>query len=522
MSHNPAKPAPLSASAIAQAVFAIEAALDLDAGVWVEGDVHWWPLYRIEIYLQLFKSHAGSGAGAPGSRWPVRWRQLLGPAWRLRPWSPAATAPASVWLVSDGLSWSRLGEAEVERFCTPIQAWCTELGLRSSLIDRASVALRQGQTADRWWAPEMQRLKIGAALLARLSPDPRHAELVRRVVEAASRASTELPALSPRRFDAMARAVSMMAKLIQRRMQTEPLRAVFLVGFYDVTGYAFTLAAARASVACVDVQHGVTGPHHLAYTPWPVLHQPGFGWHLLPTRFWSWSTADTALINHWGQHSQPARHAVCGGHPFLQAWTSGSMKLPADMQDQLNRLLLAAQDRPRVLVTLQPGLTHPEALAPLLQAWSLRPRVSWWLRLHPMALAEGPAIQALAQAHGLECFDIETATSLPLPALLAQAHVHATHSSSTVIEAQTVGLSSVVWSEYGAELAQAQVTEGAATQAKDGASLVAALLGAPRPQHLSGNDACSSPTRQDRHGADSDNCQTQGPMALRRLLEMNP
>ena len=533
----------LSASAIARAVFDIEAALDLNDPVWLQGDVHWWPLYRLEIYRLLFVAQAngaggaggGSGAaGGPSPSWRSRWRQQLGPALKLRPLGAAGTAQGlqpnsvpgsvsgSVWLVSDGLSWSRLGDAEVERFCTPLQQWCKELGVHSALIDRASATRRLGQGNQHWWAPSLQRRKIAAALLARLWPNPRHARLVQRVVEAAARTAVKPPALSARRFDTLARAVLLCAELLHRRMKADTVRAVFVVGFYDVTGYAFTLAAARAGVPCVDVQHGVTGPHHLAYTPWPLLPRLLPGWRLLPSHFWSWSAADAALINGWGQHSQPARLAVCGGHPFLQAWAAGSMKLPAAMQTRLDHLLQAAQGRQRVLVTLQPGLTHADALAPLLQAWRLQPEMSWWLRLHPMALAEGPRIQALAQAHGLASFDIETATALPLPALLARAHVHTTHSSSTVIEAQTLGLASVVWSEYGAELAQEQVSAGVATLALDGRSLVEALGRAPRPEHLSEAAGPAGLGGHNQASDHSDNPPAQGPAALRRLLEIKP
>jgi hypothetical protein len=526
----------LSASAIARAVFDIEAALDLNDPIWLQGDVHWWPLYRLEIYRLLFVAQAtGAGGGAggadgPATSWLRRCRHQLGSALKFRPLGAVGTVkdlkpssvPDRVWLVSDGLSWSRLGDLEVERFCTPLQQWCNELGVRSTLIDRASGARRLGQGNDHWWAPTLQRRKIAAALLTRLRPNPQHARLVQRVVDAAARVAVTLPALSARRFDTLARAVLLTAELLHRRIKVDPVRAVFVVGFYDVTGYAFTLAAARAGVPCIDVQHGVTGPHHLAYTPWPALPRFQPGWRLLPSHFWSWSAADASMINDWGQHSRPARLAVCGGHPFLQAWAAGSMKLPAAMQTRLDHLLLAAQGRQRVLVTLQPGLTHADALAPLLQAWILKPEMSWWLRLHPMALAEGPRIQALAQAHGLTSFDIETATALPLPALLAQAHVHTTHSSSTVIEAQTLGLASVVWSEYGAELAQEQVTAGVATLALDGRSLVDALSCAPCPRHLT---EAAGPARLDGQNQaidHNDNPPAQGPAALRRLLEMNP
>lgn len=512
-------------------MFDVEAAVDLAHPAWLQDDVHWWPLYRLELYRLLFAglafagqagAAAPAGTAAPSQSRLQKLQQLLGPALQ-RDRAQAASAPGAVWLVSDGLSWSRLGDIEVERFCTPLQRWCTELGLQPLLVDRASPAPRAGQAQARWTAPSLQRQKVAAAVATRLHPSRRHAALVQQVQRAAARAGVPLQPLPGRRLDAMARAVWAMAAPLQRQMQAERVRAVFVVSFYDVTGYAYVLAAARAGVPAIDVQHGVTGPHHLGYTRWPALPGHALGFRLLPPLYWCWSASDAALINAGGPDSHPARTAVVGGHPFMQAWKLGHMQLPPAMQARLQDLLQRAQDRQRVLVTLQPGLTHAEALAPLLQAWKLKPAVSWWLRLHPMALGEGAAIAALAQACGVDSFDIDTATALPLPALLAQAQVHTTHSSSTVIEAQSVGLPSVVWSGYGGELSAEQVASGDATVALDGPALVQALAQVSAQALLKASARASSPPQAGSAAdpcARGDNGDPLGVSALRRLLEL--
>jgi hypothetical protein len=511
-------PASLSAAGIAQEVFDVEAGLDLTQPAWMQDDVHWWPLYRLELYRLLFASQAGAAAplarGGPAERSRLhQLRHMVGPALQ-RSRSTPAVAPGAVWLVSDGLSWSRLGDIDVERFCTPLQQWCSELGLQTVLVDRASPAPRAGQALARWCAPMLQRQKIAAALVSRLRPSRRHAALVQQVQDAAARAGVALAPLPARRIEAMARAVSIMAPPLQQQMQAERVRAVFVVSYYDVTGYAYILAAARAGVPAIDVQHGVTGPHHLGYAPWPAVPGCTPGFRLLPSHFWCWSAADAALVNGWGSHHQPSRQAVVGGHPFLQAWETGLLQLPPEMHARMQVLLQQSHGRLQVLVTLQPGLTHAEAIEPLTQAWKMRPTASWWLRLHPMALAEGPAITALAQSCGVESFDIDTATALPLPALLAQAHVHVTHSSSTVIEAQTMGLPSVLWSGYGAELGAEQVASGDATVALDGESLVRAL-------HQAVNRRSAAPRGPVLDQiAPGDNASTLGVSALRSLLEL--
>jgi hypothetical protein len=68
--------------------------------------------------------------------------------------------------------------------------------------------------------------------------------------------------------------------------------------------------------------------------------------------------------------------------------------------------------------------------------------------------------------------------------LLNQSNVHCTHSSSAVIEAELVGVPSIVWSAYGAELFDAQIRSGIASQVADGASFLAELH-RPRRQDVS-------------------------------------
>jgi hypothetical protein len=448
------------AAAIAEAVFELEHALDLDDPAWHQGDIHWWPLYRLELYRRLFLLLAGGASADNASR-------RLTPALRRVSPLPIDTGFSPVWLVSDGISFASLGDRQVERFCHPLAAACHTLGQPAAIIDRGSSKPRSGVEPMRWWAPWTQRAKIGGLLASRLWPDRRHDHLVSCVEAAGVRAGVQMPTLNPRRFDAMARAVQSLAERLERRLRRERAKAVFVVGYYDVAGYAYVLAAARAGIPAVDVQHGVAGRYNLAYAAWPVR---AGGWRLLPRWFWTWTEADVDVVQQWAAPHGGAHRAICGGHPFLQDWREGRLALDPTMQQRFGGLLAASGQRRRVLVTLQPNLTHRDALAPLLSAMRHCPDTAWWLRLHPMALNDRPALLSLLQEQRIACFDIDTATAVPLPPLLAQAHVHATHSSSTIIEAEALGIGSVVWSEYGAELAEDAVARGAVRIALDGPS----------------------------------------------------
>ncbi|CAG0930641.1 hypothetical protein PLCT1_01436 [Planctomycetaceae bacterium] len=271
----------------------------------------------------------------------------------------------------------------------------------------------------------------------------------------------------------MARAIATLAATLHARMRRERVRFVFLVGYYDVAGYAYVLAAARAGALSIDVQHGVTGDQHMGYARWQRPVQAGL--KLLPGCFWTWTDADAQTVRGWADRHTPRRHAVVGGHPFLDLWRRGEMRLTPATTEALDALLVRSPERPRVLVTLQPNAVSDEMLAPLLAAWQRRPQASWWLRLHPLAGADRPRIEALLCAHGVAHWDIDAASALPLPALLTHTDVHATHSSSAVIEAELMGVPSIVWSAYGAELVPDALARGSVSLALDGETFASGL-----------------------------------------------
>lgn len=453
---------PLSASAITDALLALEQRVGLDNPAWTEGDVHWWPLYRTEIYRLLFVADAGAVPSASNA-------SHVGPALHCSTHGPEPRASRAVWLVSDGLSYAKVnGEREIERFCGPLWQRCTAASVPAVVIDRASPMRRTTQEPSRWWAPWTQRAKIIGSLSARLALLPRHAGLVEKVHQAAASLGLSTLRISARRMQAMASATLRLARLIEHRLRLERVRAVFIVSFYDVAGYAYCLAAARAGVISIDVQHGMTGRYHMAYSRWPAAQAP---WRLLPRWFWTWTNADAAMIEAWA--GPDSHRAVCGGHPYLDAWRDGSLSLDAAMTRSLQALRERTGERTPVLVTLQPNLVHEQALAPLLWAMARCKNAFWWLRLHPMGLNDRAALEALLASKGIDGFDIETATVLPLPVVLGHARMHATHSSSAFIEAAALGMPSIVWSAYGAELAEDAVAEGSTHPALDGPALAA-------------------------------------------------
>jgi hypothetical protein len=454
-----------SAKGIVDLVVALERGAQLESSDWLLDDVHLWPLYRLEIYRLLFLEIAGPQASTAQRRFDTVLRATRA--------SAALPKGPCVWLVSDGISYARIGRQETERFCGPLWNACQALGLAAIVIDRGSLAPRAYKEPSRWWAPWTQRAKVAATIAARVAPDRRHDRLVARMRAAAGSLAPVLHRLDARRLDAKARAITHLARVLERRMGREQVRCVLVVSYYDVSGHAYVLAATRLGIPSVDVQHGVMGPLHMAYAQWNV-HPPG-GFRLLPSWFWTWTAADAAVIDAWARHTGRAHRTLCGGNPFLDAWRAGEIDIDTTMHAEADRLLQASAGRTRVLVTLQVNLSSAAALAPLLGVIEASPETVWWLRLHPMALADQPLVEEKLRACKARHWNIAQATALPLPVLLRHADIHATHSSSTVVEAAALGVPSIVWSEYGAELFADMIASGSAEVVRDAAQFAAAL-----------------------------------------------
>jgi hypothetical protein len=452
----------LDACRIASQIVEIEAQLALNHPDWLKHGIHLWPFYRAELYIQMFAVHAARSASSVKGKLPT-----LGSIFRFCKTVDADPVANKIWLVSDGISFSSLGDIQIEKFCEPIHGSLEKSGFRSVIIDRSSASPRESTTPSSWWSPLTQRAKLWGVIKATIFADKRHERLVRQITAAANALGIVLPPISAMIYNAKVNAIFTLAAMLEKRMQRVKPRLVCIVGFYDVGGFAYTLAAHKIGAISVDIQHGVTGSLHLGYADWNVPLSDGSA--LLPRAYLTWTESDALLLKKWFGKQSLSRLAFVCGHPFMQAWRAGCFVLPSVMRTQLNRVVDSLGKKSAILVTLQPGLSTDHALAPLLEVWRLQPDVVWWIRLHPLALTDKPHIEALLHEHCVAHWNIDDASALPLPSLLEHADFHATHSSSTVIEAELMGIPSIVWSDYGYQLFEDHITRGVANKVSSGA-----------------------------------------------------
>jgi hypothetical protein len=449
---------------------------------WSVDDLPVWPLVRLRWFFAEWARHYAGGSGRTRAAAAAQRIKALcsGPAAALAAnhRDAAACLPGSaqreVVLLSDGISFTRLGERWVERFCDPLAALLQQRGLSTGLWTPLHDYRVPREAPSAFIQPMLDRATLAGALRARFG------EMRLQLPDHEGVSAT----LEARGFDtvALCRAaiasdgarVHALADRYRAMLARTGARLGFVVSYYNIEGMAFVLACRRLGIPVFDLQHGVQGALHPAYAALPT---PAVGalHTLVPDGFWVWSNWERDVIEAWSRGS--GHRAVVGGNPWLQVWADSAERWPGvtEARARASALRGFAGDAPVVLVTLQYGLDAGQQLEPLMQLLRLAgERLMFWVRLHPMMLQRRDEVRARLAGTGR--FELDEPTDLPLYALLPQAAVHLTHSSSTVIEAAQFGLRSVITSRFGEELYVPLVEAGwARPETGDAAALLARL-----------------------------------------------
>lgn len=262
-------------------------------------------------------------------------------------------------------------------------------------------------------------------------------------------------------------------------LATQP-KAVFLSVYYHPVGMALMLAARRLNIVTVDMQHGRLGPHHGLYTH--LTAAPDDGYALLPDYVWCWG-AQTKYDIEVERASNCGRHGgLVGGNPWIDHWRD---KNSNEDDPQLRAFLDSFADNKKILVSLQP-LETPlpdfviDAMASGPANWT------WWLRLHPLRRHTVDELSDLLTKRGIDNFELQDSTDLPLFTLLKHCNHHVTAFSSVALEALAFGRRTTLTTEAGRQIFSNYVDSGSFNIAETTDTLLEAIqiaIDAPPPDN---------------------------------------
>ena len=205
-------------------------------------------------------------------------------------------------------------------------------------------------------------------------------------------------------------------------------RAVMFVCYYE-TCYLSMISACRArGIPTVDLQHGMNGTVHAAYTHWTSLLASGYD--VLPDWFLTWGDASSNNLRRWW--SAPTRHrALVGGRRDID--------VSAPLSDQAAVAMLAeraASAARCILITMQDEPLDTQLLEEMRTAPS---DWLWLVRPHPSSVRY-PEATAEAATQQLSAAGVTTALTVPLEVgtladLLQLSDFHVTGTSSSWIDA---------------------------------------------------------------------------------------
>ena len=208
---------------------------------------------------------------------------------------------------------------------------------------------------------------------------------------------------------------------------------IIVLCFYNFQAMALVAAANRLNIQTIEMQHGPQPNEHLSYGNW--LNMPEKGFDMLPRKFWCWDDHSKNIIDKWAQKTK-LYSAFNGGNTWIDYWNN----------NQSDYKFMGY-----ILYSLQPEPVPIEQLFSrnIIEAIK-NSNHQWFIRLHPRQINDKVKIEEiLKQNDVLNLVNINEATNDPLPVLLTHSCIHVTHFSGSTIEADMLGVYTVLLDETG-------------------------------------------------------------------------
>ncbi len=466
---------------------------ELPVAEWTVRGIHVWPYLRIAIATGLWKSAETEKHAAPTPPKRQRFaraklvfdlRKVVSAHLQDGAHSASTADRADVVFLVNPADRTKLHGSYYHVYADPLADHLEQRGLRTLALEfasfpatyrlprhRASVLMQPRQLLTdvrvqlgRFTRSQHQTTQLaGYTTLQRAAAELGEAQVVPSLATLTRQAAW---------IDALSRSLG---RILER---TKP-RVVMSVCYFGAHGMALNLAARRAGIVSVDLQHGVF-VNHIAYDSWTAV--PDDGYELLPDVFWCWTKRDAAVIDSWSERSQRRHRSLVGGQPWTCLFHDRESRIASEARARVEQLRAATSAERIVLLTLQ----WDQGFTPLMKALIKEAPAGWhfWIRLHPAMSQERPEIRRWIEEHAPGRCSVDEPSDLPLPVLLQRTDIHCTRYSTVVQEAAAAAVPSLVLDRFALDLYGAEVAAGWVELGETAATGIAAIekLSAAREQ----------------------------------------
>jgi hypothetical protein len=436
---------------------------------WVVNGVHIWPLVRLDLATDLTNAsmypalyHSVRSVSKARRLTTLFLRETsgllrFGRAY-LKDFSKnAKPRKAEVVLLSDGISFSYLIDSWYEKFCDPLISRLEVHRIPFILMTPAREYFIPRRTCSIFIQPSLDGIRGKTLFSSKKGFGEERLDGFQECMGFIESRDLRISLPTLRRIEGQCILIMKYAEFFEQLFSQIKPRSAFLVSYYNFAGMAFNLACRNLGIFSIDIQHGLQGDLHWAYGRWNNI--PETGYELLPRFFWVWSDWEAEAIRGWSSGVSAWHRPVVGGNLFLDLWRSSESEIVKYYDDKIGGVKKNKGHLIHVLYTV--GYEENEKLATVFNAMRQTESLCyWWLRVHPGKLSERASYKKLVREHRILNGEVDLATDLPLYALLRQMDLHLTFYSSSVFEAEDLGVPSVVVGDYAKELFSDQISSG--------------------------------------------------------------
>ncbi len=232
----------------------------------------------------------------------------------------------------------------------------------------------------------------------------------------------------------------------QRFFKESKPEIVFVYAYYADYFLPIVYAAKSLGIKVVDVQHGVIGREHFAYTHWNGIEKKQM--NFIPDYFLTWDRKVTQYINDFSSE-------ICTAVTVANLYTAYKIALQKKQVNLECMLGHGVAMKHHILVTSG----SRKIPSPLLQIINNVKDVFWHIKLHPRYTDDEKLLFYHETINNINA-KIYSKNEVDLYQLLELCQLHLTEESAVAIEADQLGLNTIVFSESGKDCFSNYIEEG--------------------------------------------------------------
>lgn len=257
-------------------------------------------------------------------------------------------------------------------------------------------------------------------------------------------------------------------KFFLKLLQGTNINLILLSNWSSVVEMGLTMAAKQLGIRCMYINHGYYSIESFYNFGWSK--EPEGLYECRPNYYWCWTEKSALVMN----QELPNGKAIYGGPPYVLAWQNGLKNKLDSINVELEKNI--PKGKKVVLFTLSNDdvgrEVYPDWLFDVVKAtevdyfWLFRKHKAFW----------GTVQDEICREVEHYCnVEWRMSSRLPLLQLLEISDVHVTYNSSTLIEAEAMGVNTVIFSEMWQDRYAEQLANGTAVYANSKDSMIKKL-----------------------------------------------